>query len=168
MDYQLANHRAAVPSFDRGVIAITVADMQECVSSDAAVAEMTVAVVNAMKAGRWVSNYLQRAWHETDLRAILLDIARLGGDAVITHRDYLLMFGMMRESATAGELWRHLYQQLRGELSEASRVRIAHILDHGCLARRILRRTGERPSRDRMIDTYRELCDCLKEDRPFI
>ena len=134
---------------------------------DAAVAEMTVAVINAMRAGRWVSNYLQRAWHESDLLAILKDVATMGSEAVITNRDFLLMFGKMRESATAGELWRDLYQQLREGLSESTRIRIAHILDHGCLAQRILRRTGERPSREGLVDVYRELATCLKEDRPF-
>lgn len=63
IDYHLMNQRAAVAWFDRGTIAINVADVQECPATDAAVAEMTVAVINAMKEGRWVSNYLQRAWH---------------------------------------------------------------------------------------------------------
>lgn len=167
IDYHSVNQRAAVPRFDRGTIAINLMDTQECPGIDAAVAEMIVAVINAMKGGRWVSNYLQRAWHESDLLAILKDVAASGSEAVITNRDFLLMFGMLRESATAGELWRHLYQQLRDGLSESTRIRIAHILDHGCLAQRILRRTGERPSREQLIDAYRELAACLKEDRPF-
>lgn len=168
VDYQLANRRAAIPSFERGTITITVADTQECAGSDAAIAAMTVAVVSAMTDGRWVSNYLQRAWHEADLKVILSDVVRSGGDAVIANRDYLLMFGMMRESATAAELWRHLYQQLRGELGEAARLRMAHVLDHGCLARRILHHTGERPSRERLVEVYQELAACLRENRAFI
>lgn len=167
VDYQVANRRVAVPSFERGTITITAADTQECLSSDAAIAEMVVAVVNAMNSGRWVSNYLQRAWHGADLKAVLADTARNGGDAVIANRDLLLMFGMMRESATAAELWRHLYQQLRGELGEAARTRIAFILDQGCLAQRILRRTGDRPSRERLVEVYQELAACLRENRAF-
>jgi carboxylate-amine ligase len=167
IDYLSVNQRAVVPSFERGTIAVNVADTQECPGADAAVAEMTVAVINAMKDGRWVSNYLQRAWHESDLLAILKDVAMKGSEAVIANRDFLLMFGKMRETATAGELWRHLYQQLRDGLSEPTRIRIAHILDHGSLAQRILRRTGERPSRERLLDVYGELAACLKEDRPF-
>src|SRR5262249_43952074 len=120
VDYNVVNSRAAVPYFDRGVISIAVADMQECVSADTAIAEMIIAVTKAMVAGRWVSNYLQRAWHETDLLPLLKDIARYGAGTIINNRDYLLMFGMMRESATAGELWRHLYQQLRAAISESA------------------------------------------------
>lgn len=168
VDYHQVNVRLAVPQFDQGVISISAADVQECPSSDAAIAEMAIAVINAMKAGRWVSNYLQRAWHESDLLAILKDVARSGGGAVITNKDFLLMFGMMRESATAAELWRRLYQELRGELSEAARARVALILDHGCLAQRILDRLGDRPSRERIMEIYRELAACLKENKPFI
>ncbi len=167
VDYQAANQRGAVPSFERNVITITVADTQESLASATAVAELTTAVVMAMKEGRWVSNYLQRAWHESDLRTILLDVVRLGSDAIITNRDFLLMFGQLRESATAGELWRHLYRQLRGDLSEATRIHIGHILDNGNLAQRILRRTGEQPSHERIVETYQELCACLKEDKPL-
>ncbi len=168
VDYQLANKRAAVPSFEHAYITISIADTQECASADVAVAEITVAVVNAMRNGRWVSNYLQRAWHENDLLAILSDIARSGSHTVITNSDFLLMFGLMRESATAAELWRHLYRQLRSDLSEGTRIRLAHILDHGSLAERIVRRTGDHPDRDALIAVYRELCDCLREDRAFV
>ena len=167
VDYQLANRRVAVPSFERGTITIPAADTQECLGSDAAIAEMISAVVHAMTNGRWVSNYLQRAWYGADLKAVLVDTARYGGDAVIANRDLLLMFGMMRESATAAELWRHLYQQLRSELGEATRTRIGFILDHGCLAQRILRRTGDRPSRERLVEVYRELAACLRDNRVF-
>jgi gamma-glutamyl:cysteine ligase YbdK (ATP-grasp superfamily) len=168
VDYQQANRRAAIPSFEHNVITITVADTQESVGAAVAVAEMIAAVVQAMKEGRWVSNYLQRAWHEADLRAILLDVVKNGADAVLANRDYLLMFGKLRESATAGELWRHIYQHLRGELSETTRIHIAHILDHGNLAQRILRRTGHRPTREDIVRTCLELCACLQEDRQFV
>lgn len=167
VDYQQVNRRAAVPSFERSLITIHLADTQECISADVAVAEMIITVVQAMMQGRWVSNYLQRAWHEADLRAILKDVARLGGDALIANRDFLLMFGMMRESATTAELWRHLYQQLRTELSESTRIRVAHILDQGCLAQRILHRLGDRPPREKLEEVYRELARCLQENRPF-
>ena len=168
MDYHTVNARAAVPLFDRATLAVDLMDTQECASMDAAVAEMTAAVVQAMKNGRWVSNYLQRAWHESDLLGILNEVVTMGREAVIDNRDFLLMFGKMRESSTAGELWRHLYQQLREELSEPTRIRIAHILDHGNLAERILRRIGDRPSPETLVSIYRELAVHANEDRPFL
>ncbi len=165
MDYQLLNGRGAIARFDRGDIRIRVMDVQECPSADLAIAEMIVAVLKAMVAGKWVSNYLQRAWHESDLLAIFRDVIVHAGDTVIANKDFLLMFGMRHESATANELWRHLYQQLRADLSEGARVRIAHILDQGCLAQRIIKRTGEKPSRERIIEVYREMAACLEDDK---
>jgi carboxylate-amine ligase len=168
MDHHFANSRGAIARFDRGAIEIRVVDVQECPSADLAIAEMIVAVLKAIVKGRWVSNYLQRAWHESDLLAIFKDMIKDAGNTVITNRDYLLMFGLFRESMTANELWRHLYQQLRGEISEGARHRIAHILDHGCLAQRILKRTGPKPSREKIIEVYRELAACLQDDKQLV
>ena len=165
VDHQLWNRRAVIARFDRATLQLRIADMQECPAADTAIAEMVVAVTKAMLAGRWVSNYLQRAWHETDLAAILKDTAQHAGAAVITNKDYLLMFGLLRESATANELWRHLYQQFRQELSEPTRLRIAHILDRGCLAQRIRTHIGEQATPDRIALLYQELIGCLAEDR---
>lgn len=165
VDHQLWNRRAVIARFDRATLQLRIADMQECPAADTAIAEMVVTVTKAMLAGRWVSNYLQRAWHETDLAAILKDTMQHGGSAVISNKDYLLMFGLLRESATASELWRHLYQQFRQELSEPTRLRIAHILDRGCLAQRIYARIGDVPSPDRIASLCRELICCLEDDR---
>lgn len=168
VDHQLWNRRAMIARSDRSTFQLRVADMQECPAADTAIAEMVVTVTKAMVAGRWVSNYLQRAWHESDLMAILKDTMKYAGAAVITNKDFLLMFGLLRESATASELWRHLYQQFRHEISEPSRLRIAHILDRGCLAQRILGRSGSKPSTEQINTVYRELIACLEEDRQLL
>jgi gamma-glutamyl:cysteine ligase YbdK (ATP-grasp superfamily) len=165
MDHHFANSRGAIARFDRGAIEIRVVDVQECPGADLAIAEMIVAVLKALVKGKWVSNYLQRAWHEGDLLVIFKDMIKDAGNTVIANRDYLLMFGLMRDSLTANELWRHLYQQVRADLSEAARLRIAHILDHGCLAQRILKHTGPKPTREKIVEVYRELAVCLQENR---
>ncbi len=165
MDHHFANSRGAIARFDRGAIEIRVVDIQECPSADLAIAEMIVATLKALVAGRWVSNYLQRAWHESDLLAIFKDVIVDAGDTVIANKDFLLMFGLMRESATVTELWKHLYRQVREDLSDGARIRIGHILDHGCLAKRILARTGPSPDHARIVEVYRELAQCLQDDR---
>lgn len=165
MDHHFANSRGAIARFDRGAIEIRVVDIQECPSADLAIAEMIVATVRAMTRGRWVSNYLQRAWHESDLLGIFKDVIVRGGETVISNRDFLLMFGVLTETATVNELWRHLYRQLRGDISEGARSRIAHILDNGCLAQRILKRTGPAPDHARIVEVYTELATCLQEDK---
>ncbi len=165
MDHHFANSRGAIARFDRGAIEIRVVDIQECPSADLAIAEMIVAALKALVAGRWVSNYLQRAWHEGDLLAIFKDVIVDAGDTLITNKDFLLMFGLMRENATVTELWKHIYRQVRADLSDGARIRIGHILDHGCLAKRILARTGASPDHARIVEVYRELAQCLQDDR---
>lgn len=165
MDHHFANSRGAIARFDRGAIEIRVIDIQECPGADLAIAEMIVATLRAMVSGRWVSNYLQRAWHESDLLVLFKQVIVDAGDTVITNRDFLLMFGLIREHATAREVWQHLFDALRSELSPAAQRGITHILEHGCLAKRILKRTGNAPSRERIVEVYRELAACLEADR---
>jgi carboxylate-amine ligase len=168
MDHHFANSRGAIARFDRGAIEIRVIDIQECPSADLAIAELIVAVLKAMANARWVSSYLQRAWDEADLLPLFQQVIKDAGDASITNRDYLLMFGLMKQDEmSAGKLWQHLFVEVYGDLSEGCREHISFILEHGCLAKRILARTGPQPSHEVLCSVYRELADCLDKDRPF-
>jgi hypothetical protein len=66
------------------------------------------------------------------------------------------------------KLWQHLFVDLYGEISPEARQPIAHILEHGCLASRILRHTGRTPSPDKLRTVYRELADCTRTGRLFV
>jgi gamma-glutamyl:cysteine ligase YbdK (ATP-grasp superfamily) len=169
MDHHFANSRGAIARFDRGAIEIRVIDIQECPAADLAIAELIVAVLKALTSGRWVSSYLQRAWSENDLLPIFLQVIKDAGGSVIANRDYLLMFGLLKQDHMhVGKLWQHLFVELYGELSENCRQHVGHILEHGCLASRILKRTGRTPSHDDLVRVYRELADCLQEDRQLV
>lgn len=165
MDHQFANSRGAIARFDRNAIEIRVVDIQECPSADLAIAELIVETLKALVDERWVSNYLQRAWHQNDLLSIFKDVIKAAGDTPITRKEFLLMFNMHREQATANELWKHIFHEVSHGMSTNAQASIMHILDHGCLARRILARTGAEPDPERIIAVYKELALCLREDR---
>ncbi len=168
MDHHFANSRGAIARFDRGAIEIRVIDIQECPGADLAVAELIVTVLKAMANGRWVSSYLHRAWSENDLLPIFLHVIKDAGNAVIANRDYLIMFGLMKqEQMSAQKIWQHLFVEVYGDLSEGCRQHIAHILEHGCLAARILAHTGKEPSHEKLVSVYSELANCLEEDKAF-
>jgi carboxylate-amine ligase len=168
-DHELANNRLAIIRSEQGVVAMRAVDMQECPSADLAIAEFIIAVLKAMANGRWVSNYLQRAWSEGDLVAIQLQVIKDAGNALISNRDLLFMFGLLKQDQmTASKLWQHLFVELYGDLSEHTRRHIGLVLEHGCLSSRILKHTGKRPSTDRLTATYQEIARCLQEDRPFL
>ncbi|MBK7084744.1 MAG: glutamate--cysteine ligase [Flavobacteriales bacterium] len=169
MDHHFANSRGAIARFDRGAIELRVIDIQECPNADLAIAELIVALTRAMTKGRWTSTYLQRAWSETDLLAIFKQVIRDADKAEIIDRDFLVMFGVMKEERmTAQRLWEHIVQELRSELSEGAQEVISHILQHGCLARRILGRTGASPTEDTVRKVYTEIAECLQHDRLFV
>jgi hypothetical protein len=169
MDHHFANSRGAIARFDRGAIEIRVIDIQECPAADLAIAELIVAVLKALTSGRWVSSYLQRAWSENDLLPIFLQVIKDAGGSVIANRDYLLMFGLMKQDHMhVGKLWQHLFVELYGELSEGCRQQIAHILEHGTLARRIVERVGKHPSHEALLGVYKELAVCLEQDKQFV
>ncbi|MBK7752149.1 MAG: glutamate--cysteine ligase [Flavobacteriales bacterium] len=169
MDHHFANSRGAIARFDRGAIEMRVIDIQECPAADLAIAELIVALTRAMTKGRWTSTYLQRAWSETDLLAIFKQVIRDADKAEIIDRDFLVMFGVMKEERmTAQRLWEHIVQELRSELSEGAQEVISHILQHGCLARRILGRTGASPTEDTVRKVYTEIAECLQHDRLFV
>ncbi len=167
MDHHFANSRGAIARFDRGAIEIRVIDVQECPSADLAIAELIVATLKALMDGRWVSNYLQRAWHQSFLLTIFKDVIQDAGKATIKDLDYLLMFGAPRTAVTASGLWRHILEAVRTDLSHGARERIDTILDRGSLAERIMRRTGPTPDAERIRSVYRELAQCLQDDRMF-
>lgn len=166
LDHMKVNSRAAVPDFDRNVLTVRVIDPQECVSADLAVLEVIIATVKAMAQGRWVSSYLQRAWSEHDLLTLFRATCTEGLDATITDKDYLLMFGLLREEkATARRLWQHILEEVRGTLSEHALVHTGMILKKGNLADRILKACGKSPTRERITATYQRLAKGLVEDR---
>ena len=165
MDHQFANSRGAIARFDRNAIEIRVVDIQECPSADLAIAETIVATLKALVHGRWVSNYLQRAWHHNDLLAIFKMVIKDAGATPIANKEYLQMFGLDRSIATANEVWSHIYAEVGSDLNSDARKAITHILQHGCLARRILNRTGTHPEAALITEVYKELAICLREDR---
>jgi glutamate---cysteine ligase / carboxylate-amine ligase len=167
-DHQSTNGRGAIARFDNGFIEIIVADAQECAGADVAIAELIATVMKGLVSGRWMSSYVQRAWHESDLFSIFNETLDRGGDAIITNKEYLQMFGAEEEATTAGMLWHKLANDVKAELSAACIDHVDPILELGCLASRILKRTGDTPDHGTLVAVYDELATCLMEDRPFV
>ena len=78
-------------------------------------------------------------------------------------------FGIQSRSLTAREAWRAIVEQI----DSAPRLRehkpaLDVILERGPLARRIVARTGDAPSRSTLSGVYHELADCLATGRMFV
>jgi glutamate---cysteine ligase / carboxylate-amine ligase len=164
------NARGAIARFDRHAIEIRVLDVQECPWADLAICAAIVAVLRAMLAEHWCSLAQQQAWPVEPLSAILLDVIRHADLAVLNHPQYLQAFGFPDgPRCTAGELWQYLL--------EASRVLETHpdwtqplrtIVQHGPLARRVLRAVQDAPTRARIHTVYQALRHCLATGTVFV
>ncbi len=160
-DPQALNLRSATAHLDQGIISIHGIDAQENAAADMAVIEFTIAVLRALVAGRWSSNYLQRAWSSEDLMSVMLATIRDGSGATIANRDYLFMLGMLKqEQVSVSALLKHLFVELYGELSENARGHVGLIIEHGCLSARMLARAGKRPGTDKIRGICAQLAAC--------
>lgn len=165
-DVEALNNRAAVPYFDDGQLEVRCCGTQEHPGVDVAITEFLLAVLRALMHGRWVSTYLQRAWSPTDLLAIHLQCVQDGGQAILANRDYLLMFGLLKqEQMSAARLWQHLFVELYGDLSEYCQQTVGALLEQGCLAHRMLEMAGKEPSREGIATLAGRMCEHLKEGR---
>lgn len=169
--YEFANSRGAIARFDRYAIEIRVLDVQECPLADLAIAALVRDVLGALVAERWSSQAKTDALATEELAEILWRCVEDSGEARVSEPAYLAAFGL--EAADAGrtaDIWRRLMQAVWSDDSPQARVfraPVELILEQGTLSRRILRATGPEPSRERLAEVYRELCDCLRDGEGF-
>ncbi len=168
--YEWVNARGAIARFDRNTIEIRVLDMQECPLADVAICAVVVEVLRALSHGRWTDPIEQQRMPTERLAEVLRAVIAQGDRAVIRDGNLLRHFGLSNvDSLTAGELWRHLIEQV-GLLDDRDgpwREPLSVILDQGNLSRRITDALGTDASRQHIDDVYRRLCDCLAAGAMF-
>lgn len=164
--HEWANARGCIARFDRGAIEIRVIDNQECPRADVAIVAMIVEALKWMVAERWVSKDAQRGVPTDPLHAMLLDVIREGEHAMITHAPYLRAWGVDAPRMSAGDLWRKLREELM-PASSAFAPALDVILGQGTLSTRLRAALGKSPSREELFGVYRQMCDCLRDDRLF-
>lgn len=171
LQHEFLNSRGAIARFDRYAIEIRVLDVQETPLADLAIAALVSEVLRAIIAERWRPLSETKAWDTSALAAILWETVDQAEQAVVRDRSYLESLGLgWRASATTGELWNHLAEAVLPRSSAAWRTfgpALEVLLARGPLSRRILAACGDAPSRARIDEVYRELCDCLGQGRMF-
>lgn len=164
--HEWLNSRGAIARFSRNAIEIRVIDTQECPQADLAIAAACVGAVRAAYERGEDELARQQDVPTAVLAGILQDCMREAEQAVIDNPAYLSLLGFPSARCTAGELWRHLAGPLLDGSPWAPALRIQ--LEHGPLARRLLRGLGSEPSAARIAGTYRALCTCLATGSMFL
>ncbi|GMW02537.1 MAG: hypothetical protein AMXMBFR84_36730 [Candidatus Hydrogenedentota bacterium] len=164
------NARGAIARFERDTIEVRLLDVQECPAADIAIVMLVTKTIRALVEEDWCGWDEQKKWAVPPLAEILRDTVRTAEDAPIDNREYLNAFGFNGQSATAGELWSHIYKNLVPKCSD-DEVRLLgpvnHILRHGTLSRRIVRAVGGNVNVANLKNVYRSLCECLQRGEQF-
>jgi hypothetical protein len=170
LQHEWINARGCIARFDRMALEIRVIDVQECPRMDIAIAQGATAAVRALVEETWVGLEEQQSWHERDLEQIFVSTVAEADLALIDNPDFLRAFGLQeKRSMRANEIWAHLIETQVDKRAEhaAAAPMLRSIVNEGCLARRIARAAGPRPSTARLHEVYARLADCLAQDRFF-
>ncbi|HJL05576.1 MAG TPA: glutamate-cysteine ligase family protein [Polyangiaceae bacterium LLY-WYZ-15_(1-7)] len=164
------NSRGVIARFDRMALELRVLDAQETPRADLAIAAAIVAVVRDLVEGRLGAPYPEAGSTER-LAATLERAIRDGERAMIDDAALLRSFGLRRERATLGQLWRHLVD--RCPPSGEHEAALGALLEAGPLARRMVawveargaEAGGRAPIRAALRELAAEMAACLEEGR---
>lgn len=168
LDKHFLNSRGAIARFDRGAIEIRVIDIQECPRADLAIVELIVkSLQRLINKHEHTPNLIRYHCTTQELATLLINAGRFGSQTTVNNEKYLSLFGL-NEACTMREIWSHLFQLVKPQLSESAQSVIAKILDLGNLSERLFSRISEDQSVDGIKAVYHELGDCLEHNRLFI
>jgi len=165
--HEWVNARGCIARFDRMTLEIRVLDVQECPRADVAIAAATSAVLRGLCDPAPAHQARLRALETGALARVLRSTTARAGDAPVEDRDLLRALGLPASPRPARAVWRELVERhVAPDATAAAHAPVLEVLlEEGCLARRILDRVGERPSREALCGVYAELRDCLREGR---
>lgn len=167
LDHHFLNSRGAIARFDRGAIEIRVIDVQECPKADVAIAVLIIEALKLLVSEELISLEDQKKWHENNLFEIFNQVIIEAEETVITNAGYADIFDL-QEGITVKQIWQKLYSLVKDNLSEKHSESIETLIKNGSLSTRILKTLGESPTEEKIMQVYRRLGKCLKENRIFI
>jgi gamma-glutamyl:cysteine ligase YbdK (ATP-grasp superfamily) len=171
LQHEWLNARGEIPRFDRNAIEIRVIDTQECTWANFTIAAVAINIVHALYSEAYALLAEQQSIATDALVRIMHACIRNAEQAVINDVEYLRLMGFSGGECKAGTLWQRLIESempVEPRQEKSCGEALQTILGQGPLARRILNAIGSDFSRRRLETVYRELCDCLDEDRMFM
>ena len=164
------NSRGIIARFDRGSIEIRLIDIQECPKADLAIASLVIHAIKLLVKETTASYHIQQSWSAATLNEMLQKTIKEGPLAVIDSNEFLSTLGMQADSATAGDIWKHLFVLTQEHFPEAMAYwapSLEIILSKGPLAQRILDVANTVYTHNNLKLIYRELSDNLSENHLF-
>lgn len=164
------NSRGAITRFDRGSIEIRIMDVQECPSADLAIILLVNETLKALVKEQFISHKTQMTWATTPLAQLLDKSIVAGSNAIFDNVEYLKIFGISKNKASAKEIWESIINtfvnsgnsNIKNWISE-----LTIILNEGTLSQRILNALNNDLSKDSLKKVYTQLAICLAENKMF-
>ncbi len=161
------NARAAIARFERGSIEIRVLDIAECPAVDLAICSFIVEVLKYLVYEQPMTLEQQMKADTEVLRNLLDRVILESGDASLEGLSaYSEIAGVSVQSAS--DFWNAMFERLSGKLPGVHADRIKVLLEQGNLSERILSRLSAAPSEEEIKVLYRELAECLEQNRMFL
>jgi gamma-glutamyl:cysteine ligase YbdK (ATP-grasp superfamily) len=159
------NSRAAIARFSRNAVEIRLLDIGESLEADFAVIALTIALVKALAASRWCDSNALKGHSSESLRAHLMAVIDGHGDALIHDKGYLALFGK-NEPQSAMMLWSGIFSDLVASdpMLAQNSAGIKFILEHGAVGKRLAKMLPKIPSKADIVDVYRKVATCLREN----
>lgn len=161
------NSRGAIARFQRNAIEIRVLDIQECPAADLAVLNLIVATIKALTEEKFSTLEEQKSWEVDPLYETLKSCIKDAEGAVIHNPAYLRLFGYEGRAITVGDLWQFIAKKASDLSTEDSEI-IEIIGKEGSLSSRIGKKLGDSPDHSIIVEVYRQLSQCLKENKMFL
>lgn len=166
LQFEWVNSRGAIPKFAYNAIEIRLLDSQECVNADVAIALTIAAILK-----KWLQHshyFLEHPCELTPLKIIYQQSLREGLSTTIDNRELLKQWQVNSEATNLSEVWSQLIEQVSSDLNQTSQKALEVILSQGNLSQRLLKAINGRFEQPQLTSTYRQLTQCLLDNKPFI
>jgi glutamate---cysteine ligase / carboxylate-amine ligase len=163
LQYEWLNSRGAIARFNRMAIEIRILDIQECPKMDIGIVGIIIEVLKNLVNENWASFDAQWSFAEEHLAGMYHEAIRIGGKAQVNDLPYLQLFGCDRMMSMQ-TLWQHILEKL-GKSAEAYLPVAKIILEHGCLAERMLK--AYKNSQE-ISHIYQDIKECLSSGEAYL
>jgi carboxylate-amine ligase len=161
------NSRGAIARFERNTVEIRLLDIQECPLADIGILFLIAQIIRALTEEQLAPFSHQQRFEVLTLADILKKCIISAENTMIENIDYLRVFDFTSPGpCRAKDLLCHLADRFIPASSHLKKP-VVHILSHGTLSARITRHLGGDSRREKLKETYDELCRCLAAGKLF-
>jgi hypothetical protein len=165
LQYEWLNSRGAIARFERNTIEIRLLDIQECPLADISILFFISEIIRALIEETLAPREHQQAFDVLPLADIFKRCIVDGEHTVIENIDYLRLFDFPAAApCRAKDLLTHLADRFV-PTSAVWKKPLDHILTKGTLSSRITAGLNGDMRREKLKETYNELCQCLADGK---